>query len=112
MSLINKDLPSGCLAGGIPVKILRENVYPRVISEEEKIRIVDQVIKEVKHFNIKSDRNDSGTFITLGKTSFDLPNRRIEGPANKETDKIKDILRRHGIRFRYYNDGEQYRPWD
>ena len=112
MSLINRDLPSGCLAGGIPVKIIRQNVYPRTVSEEEKLRVVDQVLKEALFFKIKGERDPKGSVMTFGKTTFDLPKRKIEGPANKETEKVKDLLRRHGIRFRFYSDGEQYRPWD
>jgi acyl-[acyl carrier protein]--UDP-N-acetylglucosamine O-acyltransferase len=112
MSLINKDLPPGCLAGGIPVKILRENFYPREITQEEKIRVVDSVLRETNFFDIHPERNESGTTIQLGKTEFDLPNRKIEGSADKNTEKVKDLLRRHGIRFRFYNDGEEYRPWD
>jgi len=112
MSLVNKDLPAGCLAGGIPVKILRENFYPREVAPEEKIRVVDSVITEASHFEISAERNDSGTSLIVGKTVFDLPNRKIEGPSNESCDKVKDLLRRHGIRFRFYNDGEAYRPWD
>ena len=48
----------------------------------------------------------------MDKTIFDISKRIIEGPADDSTEKIKDILRRHGIRFRFYNDGEEYHPWD
>jgi hypothetical protein len=48
----------------------------------------------------------------LDKTTFQSPERVIEGPANKSTDRMKDLLRRHGIRFKFYNDGESYKEWD
>lgn len=112
MSLVNRNLPAGCLAGGIPVKILRENEYPKKISEKEKIQVVDQILNESLHYSINAVRDPKGTTITLGKTIFDIPNRIIEGPATENTDRVKDLLRRHGIRFRFYNDGEEYRPWD
>lgn len=112
MSLINKNLPSGCLAGGIPVKILRENVYPKPISKEFKMQVVDQILKESLVFGIQAERDLKGTTITFGKTTFNIPMRKIEGPANKDTEKIKDLLRRHGIRFRFYSDNEEYRAWD
>ncbi len=112
MSLVNRDLPSGCLAGGIPVKILKENAYPRKVSAEEKRAVVDKIIKEAEFYGISVGRDEEATQVTLGKTSFDLPRRKIEGPASEETDRVKDLLRRHGVRFRFYNDGEQYRPWD
>ncbi|MHA2301621.1 MAG: acyltransferase [Candidatus Thorarchaeota archaeon] len=112
MSLVNRDLPSGCLAGGIPVRIISENVYPKPISEKEKIRVVDQVLKESLLKGISAERDSKGVTVTLGKTMFDLPDRRIEGPANENTEMMRDLLRRHGIRFRFYSDGEEYRPWD
>jgi acetyltransferase-like isoleucine patch superfamily enzyme len=112
MSLINRDLPSGCLAGGIPVKIIRENAYPREISKEEKICILDKVIDEARFYGIHAERDEEGTSIELEKTVFDVPSRKIEGRANKRTDTVKDLLRRHGIRFRFYNNGSEYSPWD
>ena len=112
MSLINRNLPPGCLAGGIPVKILKENVYPKEISQEEKKRVLDGIGDEVAQYSIKTERNSNGTTLTVEKTLFDIPGRKIEGPANKETERVKDVLRRHGIRFKYYNDGEVYREWD
>jgi serine acetyltransferase len=112
MSLVNRDLPSGCLAGGIPVSILRENVYPREVSEEEKKVVLDQIVSEAQRYSLFVERNSAGTTLTLGKTVFDIPARKIEGPANEETERVKDLLRRHGIRFRFYHDGEIYRVWD
>lgn len=112
MSLVNRDLPSGCLAGGIPVSILRENVYPREVSEEEKKVVLDQIVSEAQRYSLFVERNSAGTTLTLGKTVFDIPARKIEGPANEETERVKDLLRRHGIRFKFYHDGESYRVWD
>ena len=111
-SLVHRDLPSGCLAGGIPVKILKENAYPREVSQEEKIRIVDQILKEAQWFGISGERDPEAKTITVSKAIFDLPRRTITGPGSAEADKVKDLLRRHGVRFRYYNDGEEFRPWD
>ncbi|MFW9975999.1 MAG: acyltransferase [Candidatus Thorarchaeota archaeon] len=112
MSLINRDLPSGCLAGGIPVKLIRENMYPRKISQEEKIRVLDKIINEAQFYGIHAERDAEGTRIELEKTVFDVPSRKIEGLANERTDIVKDLLRRHGIRFRFYNNGTEYSPWD
>ena len=112
MSLVNMNLPAGCLAAGIPVKILKENAYPREISVERKVEIVEQILNEARLYGISAERNEDAAIVRMRETIFDLPARRIEGPATKESDKLKDLLRRHGIRFRFYNDGEQYRPWD
>ena len=112
MSLVNRDLPAGCLAAGIPVKILKENAYPREVGTREKKDVLDRIIKEAQFYGIAADMDNEATEIAVEKTLFDLPARKIEGPATKETDRVKDLLRRHGIRFRFYNDGERYRPWD
>lgn len=112
MSLINRNLPTGCLAGGVPVKILRENAFPKEITKEEKIGILDMILNEARHYGIVTERDASGTTLSMDKTVFDILNRRIEGPADVNTDKVKDILRRHGIRFRFYSDNEEYREWD
>ena len=90
---------------------IKGSVLFRNLRSGEK-RVIDNVIREANHFNINPERNDSGTIVALGKTVFDLPNRKIEGPTSGETDRVKDLLRRHGVRFRFYDDGEEYRPWD
>ena len=46
-SLINKNLPSGCLAGGIPVKVLKENQYP-VTDRNKNNQLVKEIIEEYK----------------------------------------------------------------
>jgi acetyltransferase-like isoleucine patch superfamily enzyme len=112
MSLVNIDLPTGCLAGGIPAKILKQNYFPREVTLEQKNIVLNQLIKEAAFYGVEVVRDTDGETLTYSKTIFDLAQRRIEGLASKETEKLKDILRRHGIRFRYYNDGEYYKEWD
>jgi len=106
-SLVNKDIPSGSLAGGIPAKIIKENVYPRKISEEEKMNII-KIINEVlqKNYILNNDiiKADNGTI-------FNLAERTIEGKANEETERLKNQLRRLGIRFRYYIQDGWYVKW-
>jgi hypothetical protein len=111
MSLINPDLLSRCLAGRIPVKIIRENMYPRKTTKEEKIKVLNTILSEALFYGIKTERDLAGTMITLEKI-FDIPGCKIEGPANDRTDRVKDSLRRHGVRFRFYNNGTEYSPWD
>jgi hypothetical protein len=45
-SIINKSLPDGCLAGGMPIKVIKENIYPKEIWNEEQIK---DIIKEYKY---------------------------------------------------------------
>jgi len=93
-SLVNKDIPSGCLAGGIPAKVIERAKYPIATVLVWNGALVD-------------DR-----FLYVGDTEFNLRAREIEGPVTDETERFKDSLRRRGIRFRYYNNGGEYAPWD
>src|SRR5512139_3836387 len=45
-SLVNKDLPSGCLAGGIPAKVLKENCYPQTLPADQRLRIAQRIVRE------------------------------------------------------------------
>lgn len=108
-SLINKDVPSNCLAGGIPVKILRENCYPKKLSQEEKNILImgiikryiplmeDKVIKGTVSYDAKTDR------IILkrqsGKTFYNIGSMKIEGIIDEESEDFRDFLRRNGIKF-------------
>lgn len=44
-SVVNKDLPARCLAGGVPAKVLREGFYNRELSLIEK----DSIIRGILH---------------------------------------------------------------
>lgn len=56
MSLVNNDLPSGCLAGGIPCKMLRENAYPRILTAKEKGDLFRRVFSEAVKINVAKGR--------------------------------------------------------
>lgn len=124
MSLVNKDLPDGCLAGGIPARILRENVYPRELEPMEKhvllqaimcraLEIDAQVTGEPHQVYVGIIDTDDTFGVTLDDTLFDIDNREIFGAHNRSTEIVKNQLRRNGIRFRYYADKEtgEYQAW-
>jgi len=121
MSLVNKSLPSGCLAGGIPVKIIKKNAYPNptdvfwdVIKQTEAI-IDNPMVRVLMPY----DRYALGDCIRIQTpldkavdyTTFDLGKRTIEGPVTKWTRVLKNQLRRNGIRFRYKEENGEYVPW-
>ena len=88
-SLVNRDLPAGCFAAGVPVKILEENKYPKAfLAEWASIDMVG------------------------GQAVFNLTKRTIEGPVSDESEKLKNHLRRNGIRFKYYAKDGEYVPWN
>lgn len=112
MSLVNRDLPSGCLAGGVPVKILKTGVYPRKLSPEEEQELVKSIALDTR---INLPYQDGVIRVAQSGSSdvtfFDLNKRTIHGVSNEETERVKNQLRRYGIRFKYYADKGEYRPW-
>jgi acetyltransferase-like isoleucine patch superfamily enzyme len=86
MSLVNKNLPDGCLAGGIPAKVIERNKYPQPRA--------------------------SISVLKVDATVFDCANKTITGAVTKNTEDFRDKLRRQGVRFRYYDKGGVYAEWD
>ena len=125
MSLVNRNLPSGCLAGGIPVKILKENVYPNTdIDWNEFITDIYEAVTDIigdplVHICEPYVKIASGNIIkiqtpyssVMGNTYFDIENRIIIGPVTEWTRVLKNQLRRNGIRFRYKEKNGEYVPW-
>jgi acetyltransferase-like isoleucine patch superfamily enzyme len=103
-SLINKDLPDGCLAGGIPVKILRENVYPshdqqrndqlvqRVLADYQELADYKQLSVQLR-FDAESQR------IHCNAVVFDLSTMQAAGAFGEVEEDFRDFLRRRGIKF-------------
>ena len=118
MSLINRDIPSGSLAGGIPVKILKENYLPKTLSESEKLQLVSLIESQCKS---RPEFNDQIEFIYDAnvlnilergdKVSFDLMALTINGPVTEVSIEVKDQLRRNGIRFRFEPLDQVWQPW-
>ena len=118
MSLVNKDIPSGSLAGGVPVKILNSKYLPRELSAEEK-RILIMNIKtqcfargDLKaHVQINYIDNKITVIENDKITDFDLINLTISGDVSQGSIAVKDQLRRNGIRFRYSQNNNIWVAW-
>ncbi len=118
MSLINSDIPSGSLAGGIPARVIKENYLPRDLSEEEKLSLVLLIESQCKlrpNFNKVAEflyakdelRVKEGERITF----FHLQELAIFGDVTMSSVIVKDQLRRNGIRFRYQVVENSWEPW-
>lgn len=109
MSLVNKDLPAGCFAGGIPVKILKEYAYPK---KTDPLDVVTEILAQVNLVgNIEGGVGGNERGIFVKGAFFDLVDMIISGPVSKESELVKSQLRRNGLRFRYFNDGGEYKLW-
>jgi acetyltransferase-like isoleucine patch superfamily enzyme len=68
-SFVNKDLPPGCLAGGIPVKVLRENYFPRPMEKADKDRVIREIltryIPELEYKGLAPTTTDDATKVSI-----------------------------------------------
>jgi acetyltransferase-like isoleucine patch superfamily enzyme len=111
-SIITKDIPASCLAAGTPCKVLKSNCYPRVISSDEKLQMINDILHSwytilVPHKKIKSVSNvrydivsdvielHQDTYIT----KYYINDRIIEGYNNDVSEDLRDYLRRRGIKY-------------
>ena len=124
MSLVTKDMPSGCLAGGIPCVVVKENAYSRVLTDVEKSQLWLQIFSQtVRRWYGKSQAEHLPVFgaedidryrvddMNGHVTIFDLKHKTINGQESIFSDMLKTQLRRHGIRFRYYGKDGNYVRW-
>jgi len=108
-SVVTRDLPSGCLAGGTPARLLRENVYPQPLPPEA---VLDRVERIFKTFSAAYTVGDpSRPAVRVEGAEFDFGARQVSGPVSKASEHARNLLRRHGIRFRVEADSGQYEPW-
>lgn len=70
-SVVTRDLPSGCLAGGVPAKVLREGVFPRVLSPEERETAIWEILETFAE--LAGDRHE---------VSVDVENRQVTLDGN------------------------------
>lgn len=119
-SVVTKDIPSGCLAAGVPAKILKEQCYPKIYTAEEKKSLVDRFITHFKddivgiQVELRYDeKSDILHFLHAGSsaTEFRMSEKHIHGNANSLTETLRNELRRYGVRFKSYPQDEKYVQW-
>jgi serine acetyltransferase len=113
-SLVNRDLPEGCLAGGVPAVVLRQKIYPKTLTATERGVILDRIIDECRTITVGVEISRSKDIISVGVDAarFDVAERTIEGAATSATEIVRNQLRRHGIRFRFSRDATRYVSWN
>ena len=106
-SIINKNIPAGSLAAGSPCKVIRENYYPRKLNEEEKKKIVWDILEgwyklhEMKGINVKTKYINSQIILLQGdnQTVYDVNEKIMFGYENNVSEDLRDYLRRRGIKI-------------
>ena len=108
-SLVNKSLPDGCLAAGIPCKVIKENIYPKKMSEEQITNMIRDILSDwmkllnskgvtrtvrVRYENEKIYLNQSNF-----ETIYNIEERTIDGYTNDVSEDLRDYLRRRGVKI-------------
>ncbi len=118
MSLINKDIPSGSLAGGVPVKILKENYLPKALSQSDALELISLIKSQCRSrpgFSIDVEFSFDSNILSVSDREnvvyFNLKDLVIQGVVTEFSVEVKDQLRRNGIRFRFEPQDEVWQPW-
>jgi len=115
-SLVNKNIPAGCLAAGNPCKVIKQDVYPKEATNEELARIINQLLDrwsnvlmplKIANFDINYDYNQENKILIIKQKSssgiedtiFDIGNKTISGYFNSVSEDLRDFLRRNGIKI-------------
>ena len=107
-SVVNKNIPGGCFAAGCPVKIIKNNVFPKKLTVDEKKKILQDCIREYKELlklkpfsaKLRIINDLSIEFVVNDKkTIFDCNSKEIKGELNEHSEDFRDFLRYRGIKF-------------
>tara|TARA_Y100000296_G_scaffold83701_1_gene115354 strand:- start:219 stop:1073 length:855 start_codon:yes stop_codon:yes gene_type:complete len=113
-SIINRSLPDGCFAAGSPCKVIKENVYPKEVSDDELSKMVRGILNDWNALiQYKLDGFDPPIISTSyykkerkiklildgEETIYDIKERTISGRDSDIVEDLRDYLRRRGIKF-------------
>ena len=103
-SLINKNLPSGCFAAGMPIKIIRENVYPNRDPKANAAKIQDifteyMKLADYKGLSVNLSYDETTETIFCNQLGFDTKSMTVHGHLDDIHEDFRDFLRRRGVKF-------------
>lgn len=134
-SVVTRNIPAGALAAGVPCRVIKENVFPRPLTEDERRKffgdffpvagtILAHHLRQEFQFDPQNLnlivgaatltywKNTITVDTRTSTTLFDLLHRQIHGPVTPLTEKLRDLLRRYGIRFKSEPVNNTYQPWE
>jgi acetyltransferase-like isoleucine patch superfamily enzyme len=106
-SIVNKDIPAGSLAAGSPCKVIKENYYPRKLSNNEKEKIIEDILEgwyklhDMKGIDAKAKYVKGQIILIQGdnQTIYDVNKKIMFGYENNISEDLRDYLRRRGIKI-------------
>lgn len=135
-SVVTRDIPAGALAAGVPCRVIRHNAYPCPLTADRRQDFFTTFLNAAAE--IIADRTGTPAVFDARKmtivspavtieysnqnitvwtpqgepvTTFALAERTIVGKADALTEKLRDLLRRHGIRFFAETRDGRYHDW-
>jgi acetyltransferase-like isoleucine patch superfamily enzyme len=110
-SIVTRSIPSGALAMGVPAKVVQENAYPRPISLDDFwirfLRDFEEMGEDPSLIAVQPGRR----ILAVGDTIFDTQRQVISGPVTNATERVRDQLRRYGVRFYSRPQDGEYWSW-
>ena len=113
-SIINRSLPDGCFAAGSPCKVIKEDVYPKEVSDDELAKMVRGILNdwttliqrklegfEPPTISTNYYKKTRKIKLTLDgeETIYNIVERTIEGGNGDIVEDLRDYLRRRAIKF-------------
>ena len=107
-SIINRSLPGGCFAAGSPCKVIKENVYPKKLTDDEKEDLVAVIVND--WFGMHEIKGITDVQITYQnpkiilhqsdkQTIYNIDDKSTSGYVNDISEDFRDYLRRRGIKI-------------
>lgn len=117
-AVITKGLPAGCLAVGMPAKVIRENCYPKTYSKQELKKLIEVFIKhfvnDIENATVSYREVDNEIWLLNEKgdwVRYNLSERRVYGQPTALSERFRNELRRYGVRFKSYPEDSEYKQW-
>jgi acetyltransferase-like isoleucine patch superfamily enzyme len=111
-STITSTIPPNCMAAGTPCKVIKDNYYPKVLSDDELENLIDPIMKRwltvlVPQKSIKTvsslnyDKRNKNIILIqdTNSTTYNVIDKTITGYENSVSEDLRDFLRRNGIKF-------------
>ncbi len=118
-AIITKDLPAGCLAVGAPAKIIREECFPKRFNRKERKELLDAFLKhfvdDIEKATVAYREVDDEIWLLNEKGDwviFSLSERHVLGEPTALSERLRNELRRYGIRFKSFPEGKEYKRWE
>ncbi len=103
-ALVNKNLPDGCLAGGVPVRVIRENLYPSHEPARDTALLLTilaayRELAAYKDLAVQVRYDAAARVVECNAARFHLDGLTLTGEVTAEVEDFRDFLRRRGIKF-------------